>query len=492
MRWLFGLIGWALMAGSALAAPGVALIVGNSAYRSEGAALPNPVVDADTMNAKLRARGFDTIVVKDADLAAMRAGLARFRARAATATSTTVSHFIYYSGHGAQMGGVNYLIPVDAVVTDAAALEASSLPLREVLGAVAALPTRINFVVLDACRSNPFIAEAAPQGLAPAEAVDNAFIAFSAAPGMDALDGDGRNSRFTAALALALGDETASAQDVFLRAREYVVRTSGGAQTPDYVDTISMAGGDPWVGWGMGASAVIGSGYIGQTRGLVTPSRPDNLVRTRAVATRLAAAPAPAPDADLSPWVWAMRQMLDTGAQDAAIKPDYMEETYADVLRQVLTAAAPARWSAYDLALFLAHAAQETYQFQALAEYGSPAFFQRYEGRADLGNTVAGDGARYRGRGLMQLRGRANYRRLGADPAVAFDLEAHPDALARDRMLSARVSVAMFNAVRPSLVARPDTDIVTSTRALTGTTRDVGLRGHYLHRLLSTMAVSGG
>jgi hypothetical protein len=488
------LAGLLLLATPASAAPGVALIIGNGAYRQERLALPNPPLDAEIMDAKLRARGFSTIVVRDGDLAGMRAGLQAFRARAALpqtpgSPAASASHFVYYSGHGVQIGGANYLLPVDVDIIDADALRRSSLDLAQVLDAVRGLPSVVNFVVLDACRSNPFADAAAPQGLASVDQMRNAFVAFSAAPGMNAFDGGGRNSRFTAALAMALGDETASAQEVFLRAREYVVRTSDGAQTPDYVDTISMAGGDPWAGRGMGA-AVIGSAQIGQTRGLITPSRPADLTRVRQAGARLRGTPAPAADADLSAWVWAMRLMLDTGAQDASIKPDYMEETYADVLKEVLTAAAADKWSAYDLSLFLAHAAQETYQFQALAEYGSPAFFARYEGRADLGNTVAGDGARYRGRGLLQLRGRANYRRLAG--VAGLDLESDPDAVARDRSLSARVSAAMFNAVRPSLTGVPDADIETTTRALTGATRDVGLRGHYLYRLLSHFSVTGG
>ncbi len=468
----------ALPAPNAAAAPGSALVIGNGAYRRERMTLANPPGDAQIMAAKLRARGFEVTMLVDADLAAMTAALRAFP-DVAGAFSSDASHIFYYSGHAAQVDGVNYLLPVDVAIDDVAAVKASSLALPMVLERVRYLPTRVNFIILDACRTNPFADGEAERGLAPMAGLDNAFIAFSTTPGASALDGDGRNSRFTAALAMALSQEGASAQDVFRCTREYVVRTSGGAQQPEYVDTIALAGLDPWRG------KVIGSAHIGQTRGYVpVGGSPLSIYR---YASTLRILPAPAPDGDLAPYVAAMRSMLDVGAMNAEIAPDYMAETYAPLLRRVLTAGAGDRWTEYDLALFLAHAAQETYQFQAVAEYGDDAYFARYQGRADLGNTQPGDGARYRGRGLLQLRGRAAYQRLTS--AAGVDLVANPDALASDEDLSARVSVAQYRVVRRQLTGQPQTDLIATTRALTGATRDAGLRGQYFWRMMEALRV---
>jgi len=85
---------------------------------------------------------------------------------------------------------------------------------------------------------------------------------------------------------------------------------------------------------------------------------------------------------------------------------------------------------------FLAQAAHETDGFRTLQEYGGPAYFARYEGRRDLGNLTPGDGARYHGRGIFQLTGRANYRRYGA--LIGLDLEAQPE-----RAMEPEISLAI-------------------------------------------------
>lgn len=481
MRALLAVLAWLVFAAPAHAGPGEALVIGNGAYRGEGLALSNPIADAQIMTARLRARGFRVEMLTDADAARMRAGIEGFVARAGAVLDPSVSHFFYYSGHGVQIGGENYLLPVDVRIDSAAALTQSAVPANTLFSAMQRLNNRINFIVLDACRSNPFAAAGQTEsGLASLSGLANTFIAFSTAPGMDALDGEGRNSRFTAALARAMGDETATAQDVFRRARAYVIETSGGAQQPDYVDVITLSGGDPW------RSVILGSRALGRTRGLVQVSAYGELTNYSTAVQALALRPAPSADApSLERWVAAMRAMVDAGDRNAEIQPDYLDETYEPLLRRVLRAAQNERWSEYDLALFLAHAAQETYQFQALAEYGSESYLARYDGRADLGNTTPGDGARYRGRGLLQLRGRANYRRLGA--AVGFDLENQPEALALDEDLSARVSVAMFRPAAAALTRAPRGDLIRTTEILTGATRDVGLRGHFFARILRAL-----
>jgi len=113
---------------------------------------------------------------------------------------------------------------------------------------------------------------------------------------------------------------------------------------------------------------------------------------------------------------------------------------------------------------FLAQAAHETDGFRTLREYGSPAFFNRYEGRRDLGNTQAGDGIRYHGRGIFQLTGRGNYRRFGA--ILGVDLEAEPE-LAEAPDISLAVAVAYWRERKINTAADAD-DVAGVTKLING------------------------
>jgi putative chitinase len=113
---------------------------------------------------------------------------------------------------------------------------------------------------------------------------------------------------------------------------------------------------------------------------------------------------------------------------------------------------------------FLAQAAQETDRFRTLQEYGGPAYFARYEGRRDLGNTRAGDGARFHGRGVFQLTGRANYRRYGA--LVGVDLEAEPER-AMEPAISLAVAFVYWRERGLDAAADAD-DVVRVTRLVNG------------------------
>lgn len=113
---------------------------------------------------------------------------------------------------------------------------------------------------------------------------------------------------------------------------------------------------------------------------------------------------------------------------------------------------------------FLAQAAHETDGFRTLEEYGGPAYFARYEGRRDLGNTQAGDGARYHGRGVFQLTGRSNYRRFGA--LIGVDLEAEPE-LAKRPDLSLAIAFAYWREREINPAADAD-DIARVTRLING------------------------
>ncbi|MDP3255771.1 MAG: glycoside hydrolase family 19 protein [Bosea sp. (in: a-proteobacteria)] len=125
---------------------------------------------------------------------------------------------------------------------------------------------------------------------------------------------------------------------------------------------------------------------------------------------------------------------------------------------------------------FLAQAAHETDRFRTLEEYGGPAYFARYDGRRDLGNTQAGDGARYRGRGIFQLTGRANYRRYGV--LIGLDLEAAPER-AKEPAVSLAIAFAYWRDRGCNAAADAD-DIVAVTRLINGGRNGLAQRAQLL------------
>jgi putative chitinase len=125
---------------------------------------------------------------------------------------------------------------------------------------------------------------------------------------------------------------------------------------------------------------------------------------------------------------------------------------------------------------FLAQAAHETDGFRTLEEYGGPAYFIRYEGRRDLGNTQAGDGIRYHGRGIFQLTGRANYRRLGQ--LLGIDLEGEPER-AKEPETSLRVAFAYWTERAINVAADAD-DSERVTKLINGGRNGLAERARYL------------
>ncbi|MCO5090776.1 glycoside hydrolase family 19 protein [Bosea sp. (in: a-proteobacteria)] len=125
---------------------------------------------------------------------------------------------------------------------------------------------------------------------------------------------------------------------------------------------------------------------------------------------------------------------------------------------------------------FLAQAAHETDGFRTLEEYGGPAYFARYEGRRDLGNSEAGDGARYHGRGIFQLTGRSNYRRFGQ--IIGIDLEARPER-AKEPETSLMVAFAYWRERACNAAADRD-DIAGVTRLINGGRNGLAERTRYL------------
>ena len=220
----------------ALAEKRVALVLGNSAYQNV-APLPNPVNDGAVIAATLKDAGFDVVDSRhDLPAAETRRALRDFADRARDADIAVV----YYAGHGMELDGANYLIPVDAKLERDTDVYDEAFSLERILLAVE--PARqLRLVILDACRDNPFAkimkrtvaSRAIGRGLAKVEPTSpNTLIAYSAKAGSTALDGDTRNSPFTTALAKHLTTPGLDVRRAFGFVRDDVLKNTGNRQEP--------------------------------------------------------------------------------------------------------------------------------------------------------------------------------------------------------------------------------------------------------------------
>lgn len=220
------------LAPAAWAEERIALIIGNSQYASVSA-LDNAVNDAELMGDALEAVGFDVTLVANSTQVELKRAIAQFGRQLRASGPDTVGLF-YYAGHGVQSFGSNYLLPVDASLSDAADLDLVAFEASSVLRQMASARNRTNIVILDACRNNPFedIPDLNDNGLAEMKAPTGTYLAYATAPGAVAFDGVGQNSPFTAALAEAIQTEDAPIEAVFKQVRVAVLDETSGAQTP--------------------------------------------------------------------------------------------------------------------------------------------------------------------------------------------------------------------------------------------------------------------
>jgi hypothetical protein len=223
----------------------VALVVGNSSYANVPR-LPNPRNDAGDMIARLKAIGFDVIPGLDLDRNGFLNTLATF-GRAAEGADVAL---FFYAGHGLQVNGQNYLVPTDAKVEYEAELDIALIPVPLVMQQLAR-GSRVNIVLLDACRDNPFAKElsrslgtrsssALGRGLSRIQTASGTFIAFATQPDNVAQDGDGRNSPFTGALLANMEKPGLSLSDLMIEVRNEVMRQTNGTQVP--WDSSSLTG----------------------------------------------------------------------------------------------------------------------------------------------------------------------------------------------------------------------------------------------------------
>ena len=210
----------------------VALVIGNSDYQ-HGSKLRNAVNDANDIAKTLKELNFDVILLTNGNLRSMDQSLERFYRQ----LQQGAVGLFYYAGHGIQVNGENYLIPVDARLNRESEVNYESLPLGKLLAAMEESDNGVNIVILDACRDNPFgrswTRSSSNKGLAAIQnSATGTFIAYATGPGDVAQDGTGRNGTFTEALLKNLRNPNQNVEEIFKQVRVDVANKTNNAQVP--------------------------------------------------------------------------------------------------------------------------------------------------------------------------------------------------------------------------------------------------------------------
>jgi hypothetical protein len=205
-----------------------ALVVGNSQYSVSP--LANPEKDAKAIEAQLKNLGFEVELVLNGSRRDMLEGL---RSLEGKLSQGDIALF-YYAGHGVQVNGQNYLIPVGANIQGENEVEYESMPLNRILTGIQSKSVGTSLIFLDACRNNPYrsASRGATRGLTVVQTGGSALIAFATAPGDVALDGEGENSPFTAALLAHMSEPGVEVEQMMKKVRSTVARSTSFKQTP--------------------------------------------------------------------------------------------------------------------------------------------------------------------------------------------------------------------------------------------------------------------
>jgi hypothetical protein len=219
----------------AMAEKRIGLVIGNSAYR-HASKLPNTANDAAAMSVLLKSAGFDVVETRsNLGISDMRRAIRDFSNLARDADMAVV----FFAGHGIEVNGSNYLVPVDAALERDIDVEDETVSLERVLTVLE--PTRLRLIILDACRDNPFTktmkrtiaSRAIGRGLARVEPMtSDTLIAFAAKAGSIAIDGTGTHSPFTAALLKHIATPGLDLRIAFGRVRDEVLKSTGKKQEP--------------------------------------------------------------------------------------------------------------------------------------------------------------------------------------------------------------------------------------------------------------------
>jgi tetratricopeptide (TPR) repeat protein len=213
----------------------VALVIGNGKYQSQSP-LTNPANDALLLATSFRAAGFQTVIVKaDQSREQLITSIREFAALADSADWAV----IYYSGHGIEYNGINYMIPVDARLKVDRDIELEAVDVEKITTAMEGAK-RLRLLILDSCRTNPFIGgmrrtvatRSIERGLAPMEPEAGTLVVFAAKHGQEALDGEGKNGPFASALAKRIQTPNLDVRRLFDLVRDDVMARTNGKQQP--------------------------------------------------------------------------------------------------------------------------------------------------------------------------------------------------------------------------------------------------------------------
>jgi Caspase domain/Protein of unknown function (DUF1566) len=230
----------------------IALVIGNGAYKSSP--LGNPVNDANDMAAALKNCNFRVMKSINASRREMRKAIRKFGKE----INKGAVGLFYYAGHGIQVDGENYLVPVNAAVYTEAEVEDECLKVSSVLRQMESAGNRLNIIILDACRDNPFgrSFRSSNMGLAKMDAPTGSILAYATAPGSVAADGTDRNGLYTSMLLKHMMEPNLAIERVFKNVRVEVMKDSGMRQVP-------------WE-----SSSLTGDFYFNTKRGIAVARRP--------------------------------------------------------------------------------------------------------------------------------------------------------------------------------------------------------------------------
>lgn len=223
---------WSSLASSTAVESRIALVIGNGNYPTFGE-LTNPVNDMALIEATLGDLGFEVISAANLDQIGMKQVIQTFGRRLDEAGPDAVGLF-YYAGHGIQSNGTNFLVPIDASIERETDIAIETVNLDWVLAQMKYASSRINIVIIDACRNNPIVSShrSGNRGLAQVDAPRGTLIAYATAPGGIAADGNGKNSPYTLALSQNLKQPGRVLEEVFRQTRVDVIKATDGQQVP--------------------------------------------------------------------------------------------------------------------------------------------------------------------------------------------------------------------------------------------------------------------
>ncbi|MGB4074703.1 caspase family protein [Pseudomonas sp.] len=216
---------WLASQGEVLAQARSALVIGNNAYSF--APLLNPTNDAADVTRTLREAGFSTTTLIDADRQTILDAVTQFSALLKTSGGVGL---LFFAGHGVQVEGENYLLPIGDGIADASELAVKAISASAIVNAMAMSGNDLNIIILDACRDNPLTDETS--GLSRIESSASLFVSYSTSPGAVALDGEGRNSPYAKHLTLALATPNLNLEETFKKTLKGVYQETSGQQTP--------------------------------------------------------------------------------------------------------------------------------------------------------------------------------------------------------------------------------------------------------------------